>query len=635
MNSHNSDIAERMGENLVIIAVVSLLFQVRCQDFEGSHLDNQEDKSCPPWFIYNATSDRCHCGDDLKGIVSCNDKSGDEKIAVMDCFCMTPSENHGTVVGACFYNCEHSSTVFSRDILYHSMPLNSSELDKAMCEKRFNRAGRLCGRCKHGYFPSAYSYDLKCRKCPPEDIPGNWARYFIISFIPLTVFYLVVLVFRISATSPRLLAYVFVAQCLSSPINVRLTLLALEHQPVCLYIAKAVLGLYEIWNLDFFRTLYPPFCLNLTTLQVLALDYLVAVYPLLLVVLTYILIQLHARGCIIVVFLWMPFQKLYSKYQRQFGLNSSIVDIFASFLVFSSNRFLITTLDLLSPTSVYDVNGTDLGLYLYYDATYEYFGREHRPYGVLGILTGTIFVLLPTILLLLYPVRRTQKLWGNWSTLRFFVESFQGCYKDGIVEGKYDLRYFSAFYLILRFVLFLIYAITPNSLFFPSMTVVIAILIMVSAALQPFKKKYAIYGKIELVLLTLFLIWFALCTLRLLAAIKQPQYVFGILILVAVVGSLPLLYLPLLIIGAMWKWGPLHSYSRSSKTALSRLMKRIRFRSLSVLSRKSLDEMAGLLDRQAEREHQAEKAPNEVNTNDQEEERKQNLVNISVDYSLI
>ena len=37
-----------------------------------------------------------------------------------------------------------------------------------------------------------------------------------------------------------------------------------------------------IWNLDFFRTVIPDICLNVNTPQVLALDYLVAFYPMLL-----------------------------------------------------------------------------------------------------------------------------------------------------------------------------------------------------------------------------------------------------------------------------------------------------------------------------------------------------------------
>ena len=53
------------------------------------------------------------------------------------------------------------------------------------------------------------------------------------------------------------------------------------------------------WNLDFLRSLYPPFCLHpkLTTLYVLVLDYDVAVYPMLLILTTYACILLcdHSR----------------------------------------------------------------------------------------------------------------------------------------------------------------------------------------------------------------------------------------------------------------------------------------------------------------------------------------------------
>ena len=50
-----------------------------------------------------------------------------------------------------------------------------------------------------------------------------------------------------------------------------------------------------MWNLDFFRALYTPFCLHpeTTTLQILALDYVVAVYPLVLLVVVYLFVKLH------------------------------------------------------------------------------------------------------------------------------------------------------------------------------------------------------------------------------------------------------------------------------------------------------------------------------------------------------
>ena len=64
---------------------------------------------------------------------------------------------------------------------------------------------------------------------------------------------------------------------------------------------------YGIWNLDFFRTVLPPICLDITPLQALVLDYAIAFYPLLLVVMTYILISLHSRDVRVVVWLWKPF----------------------------------------------------------------------------------------------------------------------------------------------------------------------------------------------------------------------------------------------------------------------------------------------------------------------------------------
>ena len=48
-------------------------------------------------------------------------------------------------------------------------------------------------------------------------------------------------------------------------------------------------------------------------------------------------------------------------------------------------KLLSVSSDVLIPTYVYNINGSSLGVYLYYDATIEYFGEEHLPYGVLAV----------------------------------------------------------------------------------------------------------------------------------------------------------------------------------------------------------------------------------------------------------
>ena len=57
------------------------------------------------------------------------------------------------------------------------------------------------------------------------------------------------------------------------------------HYPV-LFLAT----FYGIWNLDFLRYIIPPFCISrsLTSLQAEALEYVIAVYPLLLIVFRFI-----------------------------------------------------------------------------------------------------------------------------------------------------------------------------------------------------------------------------------------------------------------------------------------------------------------------------------------------------------
>ena len=216
---------------------------------------------CPVWFTpRNGT---CHCGYSLHDVVTCDEYT--EEITVLDCYCMTTDTTcNKAVVGDCFYNCGNLSQK-AQDILYHKAPSNC---------KYLHRAGTLCGECEVNYFSRTYSYDMDCIKCTH---PDNWWLYITVAFLPLTVYVVVILVCRISVVSPKLHVFVFFAQVLTAPINVRAIILNTKHSP---FIVTAFFAtVYGIWNLDFFRTMIPSVCLYLSALQVLALDYLIAVYP--------------------------------------------------------------------------------------------------------------------------------------------------------------------------------------------------------------------------------------------------------------------------------------------------------------------------------------------------------------------
>ena len=124
---------------------------------------------------------------------------------------------------------------------------------------------------------------------------------------------------------------------------------------------------------------------EMTNIQALALDYIIAVYPLILIAVTYILVELHDWGFRPIIWLWKPFHRCFVRFRRQWDIRTSLLDAFATFLLLSYTKLLSVSFDLLFPMSITDVYGhTFSSMYLYYDATVEYFGNEHLPYGIMA-----------------------------------------------------------------------------------------------------------------------------------------------------------------------------------------------------------------------------------------------------------
>ena len=75
------------------------------------------------------------------------------------------------------------------------------------------------------------------------------------------------------------------------------------------------------------------------------------------------------------------------------------------------------------------------------------------PLALLAIFASATFIVLPVLILLLYPTRVFQRCIGccstRWHALDAFVDAFQGYYKNG-TDGFPDWRYFSGLYLIFR-----------------------------------------------------------------------------------------------------------------------------------------------------------------------------------------
>ena len=506
------------------------------------------DETCPTWF-HHSQEGRCVCGDLMKGVVSCDNAT--QSVGVLDCFCMTSNgdKSNTTVVGSCIFNCPNR-TFWARNEVYNSVYWNVSELDDITCSY-LNRKGRLCSLCKDGHHISAYSYDFMCFRCT-SSIGYNVVKYVSITFLPLTLLYLVFVIFQISATSPQLNSFVILCQIFATPIYVRLLVQTTKTTNI-FPLMQALATVYGIWNLDFFRTVIPPICLPIYTMQIMALEYAVALYPLLLIITSYVLLTAYEREYRVVVWLWRPFHRCLVRFRRPWNLKHSIIDAFATFLLLSYMKLLTTSVDLLIPVDVHNSYGILEGQYLYYDASVPFWDEDHLPYACGAIIIVTVVIILPLLLLLLYPMQCFQKCLNrcglNWQALRIFMECFQGCYRDRTDRGL-ECRYFAALYPSFRIIGFIVYGYMPNWATFSVLAIMLIGVAITIIVVQPYKDTFKIYNKIDAIMMLVVAAHYMGIIIVNKALLRDPL---GPIIFSATVSLIPLVYIAIIILRQLFR----------------------------------------------------------------------------------
>ena len=451
--------------------------------------------NCSRWsHCTKAGSCKCFCNDNF--IFECD--SYGNRVSILSCYCLTFDEvKNTTEVGWCLYNCRHPSKVDLVGVhsAYTPLTQNVSKLNDATCSN-FERTGTLCGKCKKDSYVRAYSYDISCMRCY-----GRWFdifKYLVAAFLPLTVFSLVIYFFQINIHSSRLQGFVFLSQTVGSAVMGRQIFIYLKNNSSSsqLYAIKTLISFYSIWNLDFLRSFNFDICLQFSILTILSLDFLIAFYPFLLIAIIYVVILLHDYGSKPVLILLKPFKKLFRLYKINWNVKSSAVDAFSTFLFLSQAKLLGVCTDLLSPVQVCDTSGSERCRWaVFVNATLPYLGTEHIPYASLAYLIIVLFVMLPMLLLLLYPLCGFQKVMMLLPrriqiVIHMFLDSYQKCYKNGIGPDNRDCRWFSAVLISVRITMFLMYT---TLLPFP-LEVLFAIILVLTAILtilaEPFKKEF-------------------------------------------------------------------------------------------------------------------------------------------------
>ena len=173
-------------------------------------------RECPTWMYFSNQTNECICGVSRYDMVKCNATLNETYI--LDCHQMTFDKKLQKVIaGLSFYGCINQANPYD---IYHRVPANRSQINEVMCSP-YHRGGRLCGACRDGYSPLVYSYQLDCKQCSDTESKYNWAVFIAVAFIPLTIFYIFVVIFKFDANSPHLHGLVLFTQIIGAPANIR------------------------------------------------------------------------------------------------------------------------------------------------------------------------------------------------------------------------------------------------------------------------------------------------------------------------------------------------------------------------------------------------------------------------------
>ena len=494
--------------------------------------------SCPPGFVSEGNS--CVCAEWPHRIISCDNDSMTASIQIGHCMTYD-NETEEVRAGFC------RQTFFRNDSkkFYYPLPTEVSALNDHVCGPS-NRKGLLCGECQDG-FAVPPLFTINCINC--TSVSNGWIKFITFTYLPITIIFTVIVVFAISVVSGPFNSFIFYAQITASPfLDIGFVMSVLGAQGTFTYSNRmftvVVAALYNFWNLYIFQVIIPPFCLtnHLSTLQAFAFDYIVAFYPLVVIVFLYVCIRLHAGDFRPVVFCWKPFLKCFLRFRRSVDPRTSIIDAFATFILLSYVKLLFVAGRFLFPTHLFNGQGKKLKTLVFaYDASIQFFHTKHLPLALLSIIVLLTFIAVPPIVLIFSQAAFFQRCLTrcrmNSQVLRTFVETFQGCYKDG-TNGTRDCRYFAGLYFIFRIAVALSFGTVPHAMIGSALLYWCTALLF--ALVQPYKVH--LYNVVDAVIFALMgtiyiLIMFIMVTIELNG---RPSTF--LLILTDVLYSLPLLY---------------------------------------------------------------------------------------------
>ena len=328
------------------------------------------------------------------------------------------------------------------------LPTNVSELNTVLCGNLTREVkGPMCGRCTNNTGPSIYSVGSSCVQCSPVKI----VYYILLQYGPTTLMFLLIIIFRPNITTAPMINYVLF--CNLTVFAGRFYLWNYTH--IYTILDKLALTLSAVWSFDTLLFLAPPLCISqrMEEIYIPYLEFVATIYPFVLLLQTYGLMQLHTRNFRPVVMLWGVLS-VFVQFYRAWNPRSSMIQAFASLFFLSYTKLTY----LIMEAFVWSYYESDMGLpgskYLFYDdPNVPYKSTKHTVLMIFSVTVAIFGFLPPLLILLVYPTKLYRQISSHISPkwrirIKTYSELLHGSFKDG-TNGTRDYRFLSMLVLLL------------------------------------------------------------------------------------------------------------------------------------------------------------------------------------------
>ena len=355
----------------------------------------------------------------------------------------------------------------------HPMPNDSTLLDSSICGP--HRTGPVCSRCVEGR--SVFFHSWKYR-CGPQNLCFlGWFFYLVSEIFPLTLVFVLILFLNVTFTSGHLSSFVLFAQILDS---LKTDIDGEVEYPRYIEVVRTTFTFcYQFFNMNFFALEKLSFCLwkNANVLDVILMKYTTVGFALVLVFLTIFVVRCR---CFRLQILHTP--------------NSVLIHGLSAFFILCYSQCARTTFHILNYFCLYSMDQKCEDKFVYRVGYMTYFKGEHVKYASTAVVVLIFMVMLPPILLMVYPLgfkvlglcrlsesRLSAVLWRLMPIQ--LLDAFQSSFKD-------EYRFFAGLYFLYRALILgaFAYARTLTS-FYIVVQIQLTVVLALHAIFQPYKSR--------------------------------------------------------------------------------------------------------------------------------------------------